>query len=47
MKTFRITEVVTYEVEAQDEEEAEAIFLDAEDINDFFVAVEDREVEEL
>lgn len=47
MPAFTITETVTYEVEAADEDEALAIFLDAPDLNAFFVAVEDRTIEEV
>jgi hypothetical protein len=47
MATFRITELVVYEVEADSAEEAEQLFLNAESSNEFFVCVEEREVEEL
>jgi hypothetical protein len=46
MKQFRITEVAVYLVDAEDEEEAESIFLNSEDPNEFFSYVDDREVEE-
>jgi hypothetical protein len=45
MPRFLITETAEYIVEAEDEDEAEAIFLNSEDPNEFFVAVPERFVE--
>ena len=46
MPRFLITETCEYIVEADDEEHAEAIFLDAEDINEFCIGIPDRIIEE-
>jgi hypothetical protein len=46
MKTYQIAECCLYEVDANDAEEAEFIFLNADKINEFFVAVEDRDITE-
>jgi hypothetical protein len=46
MKTYQIAECVLYEVKAESAEEAEQKFLGADKINEFFVAVEDREITE-
>lgn len=42
--TYRILETAVYEVEAESPEEAEEIFTDSDDINEFFRHVEDRVV---
>jgi hypothetical protein len=46
MKTYIIREVVLYEVEAETAEEAEEKFLHSEDLNQFLVGVDNREVYE-
>lgn len=46
MKTFTIKETVLYQIEADSAEEAEEKFCDAEDTNEFFSGVEEREVYE-
>lgn len=48
MAQFIITETVEYEIddpEVETEEDAESVFLNADDTNAFFVAVTDRTVE--
>jgi hypothetical protein len=45
MARYRITETAVYEVEADNAEEAEAVFLDSVAPNQFFSYVYEREVE--
>lgn len=47
MAIFRITETAVYDVEADDAEEAESIFLQSDDPDQFFMYVDQREVEEV
>jgi hypothetical protein len=44
MKTYMISEVAYYKIQANSEEEAEEKLLESEDMNKFFHHVEDREV---
>ena len=44
MKTYMISEVAYYKIQANSEEEAEEKLLASEDMNKFFHHVEDREV---
>jgi hypothetical protein len=46
LRTFVVSETVHYEVEARSEEEAEEIFLNSDDKDEFFSTVEDRTIAE-
>ena len=46
MPKYRVTEIVVYEVEADDEEHAVDIIIECDDPDAFFLEVRDRSAEE-
>ena len=46
MKTYIIKETCLYQIEANSEDEAEEKFVNAEDLNEYFIGLEEREVYE-